>query len=212
MDELELLKKDWKKQEANLPHLSYNEIYKMIWKKSSSIVKWIFIISILEFLFWTVVNFVLADQEYWDEMSKLHLTDFTIAVYLLNYAITFTFIYLFYRNYRKISSTDNAARLMKNILQTRRTVKYYIGYILISTGVVSLVYTYYMVYYHVANSEVEDASKYVFTTTQWFKFIGLMAVFLAIFLGLIWLFYRVLYGILLKRLYKNYKELKKLEV
>lgn len=212
MDELELLKKDWKKQEANLPHLSYNEIYKMIWKKSSSIVKWIFIISILEFLFWTVVNFVLADQEYWDEMSKLHLTDFTIAVYLLNYAITFTFIYLFYRNYRKISSTDNAARLMKNILQTRRTVKYYIGYILVSTGVVSLVYTYYMVYYHVANSEVEDASKYVFTTTQWFKFIGLMAVFLAIFLGLIWLFYRVLYGILLKRLYKNYKELKKLEV
>ena len=50
MDDLDLLKEDWKKQEKSLPHLSYNEIYKMIWKKSSSIVKWIFVISILEFL------------------------------------------------------------------------------------------------------------------------------------------------------------------
>ena len=46
MDELEFLKKDWKKQEADFPKLSYNEIYKLIRKKSSSIVKWIFIICI----------------------------------------------------------------------------------------------------------------------------------------------------------------------
>ena len=43
MDELELLKKDWRKKEEYLPKLSYDEIYKMIWKKSSSIVKWIFL-------------------------------------------------------------------------------------------------------------------------------------------------------------------------
>ena len=48
-DELELLKKDWQKKEFNVPELSYEEIHKMIWKKSSSIVKWILIISILEF-------------------------------------------------------------------------------------------------------------------------------------------------------------------
>ena len=41
LDELELLKKDWQKREANLPKLSYEEIYPMIKKKSSSIVKWI---------------------------------------------------------------------------------------------------------------------------------------------------------------------------
>ena len=39
MDELELLKKDWQKQGEQLPKLSYEEIYKMIWKKSSSLVK-----------------------------------------------------------------------------------------------------------------------------------------------------------------------------
>ena len=50
MDELELLKKDWQKKDANIPQLSYNDIYEMIWKKSSSIVKWILIISILDIL------------------------------------------------------------------------------------------------------------------------------------------------------------------
>ena len=30
MDELELLKKDWQKQEETLPKLSYDDIYKMI--------------------------------------------------------------------------------------------------------------------------------------------------------------------------------------
>ncbi|MFD1095652.1 hypothetical protein [Salegentibacter chungangensis] len=212
MDELDLLKKDWKKQEASLPHLSYEQIYKMIWKRSSSIVKWIFVISILEFLFWTVLNVLLADNEYWEEMERLHLKAFTIWVYIINYVVTFYFIFRFYKNYRKISSTDDASTLMKNILKTRKTVKYYIGYILISTGIITLVYSYYMLYYHVINTQVNEASKYVFDAGQWVKFIGGFILLLSVFLGLIWFFYRILYGILLKRLYRNYKELKKLEL
>ncbi len=52
MDELELLKKDWQNKEEHLPkNLSYDEIYKMIWKKSSSIVKWIFYISLSNLYF-----------------------------------------------------------------------------------------------------------------------------------------------------------------
>lgn len=212
MDELELLKKDWKKQEANLPHLSYDQLYKMIWKRSSSIVKWIFIISLMEFVFWTVLNLILADNDYWHEMERIHLKQFTVILYVVSYAITFFFIYCFYRNYRRISSTDNAATLMKNILRTRKTVKYYIGYILISTAITTLVYTYFMVYYHAVNTDAGNQAKYVFDSAQWFKFIGLMILLLGVFLGLIWLFYRLLYGILLRRLRKNYNELKKLEV
>lgn len=212
MDELELLKKDWKRQEETYPRLTYDQIYKMLWKRSSSIVKWIFVISILEFLFWALVTIFFADNEYWQEMERLHATDFTIAVYIISYTITFFFIYRFYRNYRKISATDNAVTLMKNIIKTRKTVKYYIAYVLISTGITALVYTYFTLTYHVQNTEVEEISKYTFTITQWLIFIGMVALFMAVFLGLIWLFYRLLYGILLKRLNKNYKELKKLEV
>ena len=49
MDELELLKKDWQQREQELPRLSYDDIHRMIWKKSSSLVRWIFYISIIEF-------------------------------------------------------------------------------------------------------------------------------------------------------------------
>lgn len=212
MDELELLKKDWRKQEGNYPKLSYDQLYKMLWKKSSSIVKWIFVISILEFLCWAIVTIFFADNEYWNEMERLHLKEYTITTYAISYSITFYFIYRFYKNYKKISSTDNAVTLMGNILKTRKTVKYYIGYVLISTGITALVYTYFTFNYHAMNTQVEEVSKYTFTLTQWFIFIGMVILFLLVFLGLIWLFYRLLYGILLKRLNRNYQELKKLEI
>lgn len=211
MDDLDLLKKDWKKQEENLPHLSYDEIYKMIWKKSSSIVKWIFFISILEFLLGAVLNIVLADEEYWQQMDKYDLREFTIIVYVVSYLITFYFIYRFYMNYKRISSTDSASRLMKNILKTRKTVKYYIAFILISSGVVFLITLFLMLRNHALT--VESTSKDMsFDATQWLLFIGGTLLALAVLLGIIWLIYRVVYGILLRRLNKNYKELKKLEM
>ena len=40
MKELDLLKKDWQKSDNSFEQVSEIEIYKMIHKKSSSIVKW----------------------------------------------------------------------------------------------------------------------------------------------------------------------------
>ncbi len=212
MDELDLLKQDWKKQEESLPKLSYNDIYKMLWKKSSSIVKWIFVISILEFVFWGILNILLADGEYWERLEHLHLTEFTIGVYIITYGVTFYFIYRFYRNYREISALDDAKTLMKKILSIRKTVKLYIGYIIISTIVTSIIYSGFYIYYHGLDTQADHPEQYNFTLTQWLIFGGVMIIGLALFTGLIWLFYRIVYGILLKRLYKNYKELRKLEL
>ncbi len=212
MDELELLKKDWKKQEGNYPRLSYDQIYNMIWKKSSSIVKWIFVISIIEFLFWSVITIFLADKDYWMELDRIHLKEFTIISYIISYGITFYFIYIFYKNYVKISATDDVSALMENILNTRKTVKYYIAFVLISTAVVFLIVTYFTFYYHALNTEVTQVDKYTFSPGQWALFIGVMTIILIGFLGLIWLFYRRIYGILLRRLNQNYKELKRLEM
>ncbi|APG59775.1 hypothetical protein [Christiangramia salexigens] len=210
MDELDLLKKDWKKQEKYLPKLSYDDIYKMIWKKSSSIVKWIFLISIIEFFFGVALNLFLADEDYWAQMEKYELTEFTIGLYIISYVVTFYFIFKFYRNYRKISSTDNAARLMKNILNTRRTVKYYIGYVLISSGISFLLGVFFVMRHHI--STIEPTEKNMsFDTLEWLMFIGGLLLVLVLFLGIIWLLYRLIYGILLKRLKSNYKELKKLK-
>ncbi|WP_300436337.1 hypothetical protein [Christiangramia sp.] len=211
MDDLDLLKKDWKKQEKNLPHLSYDELYKMIWKRSSSIVKWIFVISIIEFLLGVVLGIFVIDDDYWQQMEKFSLTEFTIITYGLSYLITFYFIFRFYKNYQRISTTDSAQLLMKNILRTRKTVKYYISFILISSGFLFLVTFYMMMRNHALTAEptTKDMS---FDTTQWFLFIGGTLLVLAVLLGAIWLIYRVVYGILLRRLQKNYKELKKMEM
>ncbi|MCG9972709.1 hypothetical protein [Christiangramia crocea] len=211
MDNLDLLKEDWKKQERNLPHLTYDEIYKMIWKRSHSIVKWIFIISILEFLLGTVLNIVLADDDYWNRMKEFDLTEFTIGAYIVSYSITFYFIFKFYKNYRRISTTDSASRLMKNILKTRKTVKYYIAFVLISSGITFLVGLFLIIRNHMLTIE-PTSTDMQFDTMQWLLFIGAILLILGIFLAVIWLIYRVIYGILLRRLNKNYKELKKLEM
>lgn len=212
MDALEFLKRDWKKQEAGLPQLSYDQIYKMLLKKSSSVVKWIFVISIVELFLSTFLSIIFADQAYWNEMEKLHLTNFTRGLYVVSYCITLYFIYRFYRNYKKISATDDAATLMKNILKTRRTVKIYIAYVLISTGLSAVVISYFTIKNHRLVTEVEETAKYTFETLDWIKFLLIGFIALAIFLGVIWLFYRLIYGILLRRLKRNYKELSKLEM
>lgn len=213
MDELDLLKKDWKKQQGNYPKLSFDEIYKMIWKRSHSIVKWIFYISIMELVVATILNIVFSGDKYWQDIEKNDLFEIVIVLYSISYIITFYFIYKFYKNYKNISTTDDASTLMRNILKTRKIVKYYIGYVLISTGITVIGLTSYMLLNHSNNiSNVDKVSKYTFETLDWVKFIGASIFILTVFLGLIWLFYRLLYGILLRRLKKNYIELKQMEM
>lgn len=212
MKELDFLKQDWKKQEENLPQLSYNDIYKMLWKKSSSIVKWIFIISIIELFLSTFMSILLADENYWRQMEELELKNFTIGLYILSYSVTFYFIYRFYKNYQRISTTDDAVTLMRNIIKTRRTVKTYIAYVLIASGVSAMIVAFVTIRNHSTVTEVEEIAAYNYETLDWVKFILVGFIVLTIFLGAVWLFYRLIYGILLKKLLRNYKELKRLEV
>jgi hypothetical protein len=48
MKELDLLKKAWQNETHSFQQVTEGEIYRMIHKRSSSIVKWILIISIVE--------------------------------------------------------------------------------------------------------------------------------------------------------------------
>lgn len=212
MDNLDMLKKDWKTQDQNLPQLSYDQIYQMLWKRSSSIVRWIFVISILELFLSTLLSFFMIDDTYWENMRLLNLTVFTIVSFVLSYLIAFTFIFLFYRNYKRISVTDDAITLMRNILRTRRTVKTYIAYVLISTFLTSV----FILYMSLRNTDYMRVTEGVdpanLGTAEWVGIIAATTVILGAFLGLLWLFYRLIYGILLKKLQRNYKQLKKLEL
>ena len=212
MDELELLKKDWKKENGSFPKLSYNDIYKMILKKSSSIVKWIFIISLLEFVFWGLISFLLKDTKSMQRFEAYDADYILIPMAVIGYIILAYFFYLFFKNYRTISATDNAKVLMENILKTRRTVKQYVAFNLIYLVLATIVVLF-----------IEfDKDQLLITQAQQaaadgeaFKFYALIIIttvlLLVLAVGLLLLFYWLVYGILLKHLNRNYKELKKLE-
>lgn len=213
LDELELLKKDWQKREANLPKLSYDEIYKMIWKKSSSIVKWIFYISIIEFVFWAGINLVFNDPESIQELKDLHIHKVMMVLNVVNYGIILYFIFKFYTNYKKISFTDSSKKLMKTILKVKRTVTQYVWFNLIIFTTYLIINMYGVLLYGPEGKEiVEAASQNGNTAAFWAMVIAISIVFTAVILFLIWLFYKLLYGILLKRLRQNYNDLKQLEV
>ena len=123
MDVLDLLKKDWKKKEHTFDQVSENEIYNMLHRRSSSIVKWILIISILEFIILNGLGFVISNKEI-ENFEKLH--PYLNLVENANYFILLGFIYLFYKNYKSISVMDSSKKLLQDIFKTRRTVNFYI--------------------------------------------------------------------------------------
>ena len=213
LDELELLKKDWQKREADLPKLSYEQIYPMTKKKSSSIVKWIFYISIIEFVFWAGLNIIFSGPETMQELKAMHIYKVVMGLNIINYAIILYFIYKFYINYKKISFTDSSRNLMKTILKVKRTVTQYVWFNLIIFTISAIIYAYGVLLYTPEGQELakvasQDGDSAVF----WALIIIISIAVTAAVLFIIWLFYKLLYGILLKKLRKNYNELKRLEV
>lgn len=213
MDELDLLKKHWQQKEKDLPKLTYNEIYQMIWKRSSSIVKWIFYISIIEFAFWSVLSFLLKDMDYMQRFESYHAESIIWPITAVGYAILFYFIYQFFMNYRKISVTNNATTLMKDILKTRKTVKQYVWFNILYLFISGFV----VVFIQLTRDEeikkiVDEATNQGNQTMFYLVYFGAMAVMLALMAGLILLIYRFVYGTLLRRLNRNYEEIKRMEV
>ncbi|MQP23785.1 hypothetical protein GFJ94_01760 [Flavobacterium sp. LMO8] len=212
MDELDILKKDWKKQESSFQQIGEKEIYGMLHKGSSSIVKWVLIISILELLLWLSFAFFTADDQYLEKLKLYHLDTLMPIMTVISYGVILFFIFLFFKNYKTINATDNVKQLMQNILKTRKTVKYYVWYNLAMTALsFILVFIFQFMYDPNITKMVEKMSQNVNINIFYCIMLVIYAVIIALFVGLIWLFYRLLYGILMKRLQKNYNELKKID-
>ena len=210
MDELELLKKDWQSGANEFRSYSDSDLYPMLHKKSSSIVKTLFYISIGELVFWllaSVLPYVLSPT-FKEKLDESYENPLFIGISIFSYAVILLFIYLLFRSYKGISSTDSAKKLMESILRTRRIIKYYVVFNL-SLFFLSIPLSLYFEYqdnpeFH---QQIVEAS-----TAQMLAFYAVAAVTAGVILVILWLFYRLIYGILLKRLNRNYKELKKLEV
>lgn len=213
MEELDLLKKDWNKNQDKFPKVSEKEIYAMLHKNSTSVVKWILLISIFEFAFFLGLTMLLSDNSNTQKVESYLSQNVIYGVTIIDYGIMVYFFYMFYVNYRKITTTDQVKSLMANILKTRKTVSNYI-FVKISFFIVfslMLFIIYFnnepQILFQRHNAEVQGESLVLYLI-----YFAVAIIFIALFALATWLIYRLIYGILLKRLRKNYDELKKLDL
>ena len=209
--DLEKYKKSWENQPEETNKVSNVDVYKMSHSKSSSIVKWIFIIGILELIFWTSINFMIP-QKYMEFYKDFKIMDFLKISTYLHYVVIVIFLVLFYKNYNAVSITDSTKRLMNKILSVRKTVKYYVYYNL-GTIIVSNI-----ILMSVLLGQPDDLVNAmnpqglnVETNTVITVFIIASVVMVLLSFLVIWFIYRVTYGRLLKKLNSNYKDLDHLE-
>lgn len=213
MDQLELLKQNWKQRDQEHPRLTYDQIYNMLFKRSTSIVKWIFVISLLELFFWIGLYFV-SPKSSFEIIEKLGMSTIMLVFNIVHYIVVLVFIYCFYKNYRSIIVTESTKSLMQSILKTRKTVRYFVIYNVSAFILTLCIINYY--YYTKSDLLLEvisdvygmDAFPPDFLT---YFFVGQIIVGIVLIVLLV-LFYRLVYGILLRKLYKNYRELKKIEL
>lgn len=211
MDELDLLKKDWQKNTKDFQQRSVTDIYRMLQKKSSSIVKTLFYISLAELLFWICINTIplFSSESYKEQLDMVYQND--VVFYVANiiaYGIILLFIYLLFKTYKTINVTDSVKNLMQNILKTRKIIKYYVIYNLV-VGFISMIVLSYLGIKN--NPEISGSFNNLSEGELFFIYFIIFISSLA-FIVVVWLFYLLIYGILLRRLNKNYKELSKLEV
>lgn len=211
MDELDFLKQHWNSSSSPIEErtMSKNDIYAMLRKNSSSILKTLFYISIFEFVLFSGLSILpLLFPSYQQHLKDGYFPNsITYLITGISLLVIIVFVFLLHKSYKSISVTDHAKKLMENILKTIKTVNYYVIYNLVLAFLIMIFGLYQKTH---NNNEIADKITH-FTTTEWYLFIGTMVLTTLGFLLLIWGFYKLLYGRLIKRLKSNYNELLKLE-
>ncbi|GGE10532.1 MULTISPECIES: hypothetical protein [Sphingobacterium] len=205
MDELDFLKQHWQKDQ-DFPKVNQEEIRSMLHKSSSSLVKWIFIISLIELFLGILVNVAVFIYDKNAEALPLGMDILTGIIDVGSYIVILYFIYAFFNSYRKIKNTNNTKELLSNILVTRKTVGYYIKFniylIIVGIGLSAM-------------SLIWEEDVLHKTVGHNIMFITMLVIVLFLFgwlsIAIVKMVYKFIYIRLVKKLEKNYEELERLE-
>ena len=209
MDELELLKKDWKENKSDdFKNYTEKELFAMTKKRSVSIAKWVFIIALLELGFWFLIAYLMPSSE----DSKLEDIPFVNVVFnvmdIISILSPFVFIgSLLYLNF-KIRTEETPKKLMEKILLMKKCIQWYIRIFLgeiVVFLIISIILVFYTRYHTLEAAELEELYFFAFIV-----FIPLLMFifFFALFLRFV---YHLVYGKLLHKLKQNYEELSRME-
>ena len=204
MKDLKQLKEKWAQQNFEKQY-SKEELNGFLRKKSTYSIKWIFYLSIAEFLVY--MGLPLFSPNYIESFAyykSLQLFGFSIFITITGYILLLYFMWRFFKNYRKISVTSSVKEHLSTILSTRRAVNQYfyanVGLLLIFTLVVFV--RAFQMDSSLIGLEQEDISFLIICFV-----IGIVV---ALVLGLYGLLYYFVYGRFLKPLKRNEKELRQL--
>ena len=214
MDELELLKKDWKENKSDdFKNYTEKELFAMTKKRSVSIAKWVFIIALLELGFWFLIGYLMPssseDKEYYEALNSSPLIKGILYV-LGEFAVYLPFVFigsLLYLNF-KIRTEENPKKLMEKILLMKKCIQWYIRIFLgevVVFFIISMILSFYIEYNTLEGKELEELYFFAFIA-----FIPLL-VFIFIFALFLRFIYHLVYGKLLHKLKQNYEELSRME-
>ncbi len=215
--DIDSLKKTWQEQELP-PKYDNSAIQEMLNKRSRNYVKMIFWISVAEFLFFLglTVFYITSSEDtnsFINILSRLGVDitpkiemDFAhlfFGLKMLSLIVTAYFIVRFYLSFRKIDVELNLRKLISQIISFRKVVNLFI-----MTNILLLVFFTALLtalVFHtlsMQNVHLEGSTLTGFIVGILFS--------TTLCVVLIWTYYRVVYGIILRRLGKDLKQLQDL--
>lgn len=216
--DLDQYKTSWQQQEV-LPKYDSTEILKMLNKKSRNYVKYILWISIVEFFLILAVSLYYSYQGN-DGESLIHILEKmqvkmtpeilnTIDVFYnimkyLSIIIVLFFVIKFYLNYKKINVESNLKKFIQQIIVFKKTVNRFILINILFLLVMTLAMGAFV-------TKVISQQNIEMDNPTFVGFILGFLISLILSVGLVILYYRLVYGIIIRRLSKNLEQLKEIE-
>ena len=217
--DIDSLKKTWQDQTISDGY-NQDEIEVMLNRKSRNYVKYILWISIAEFIVFGLINFISVfsndfHTDFTNILNKLQIrnqpdVEFSLdkiynSMKILSLFITGIFVVVFYLNYKKIDVESNLKKFIIHIIKFKKTVNLFIfsNVLLLVLFIGSLI--------SLLTITIRRQNIHVDNPTFWSLLIA-VSLSLLISVMLILLYYKLAYGIILKRLSKNLKQLEKIDL
>jgi hypothetical protein len=216
--DIDQFKKSWQEQDVR-PKYNSTDIESMLNKSSRNYVKYISWISFAEFLIilgLNLYNFFAGDesQNFINILQKFGVqnsldlqTNFDhlyLGLKIISLSVTAFFVYCFYANYKKINVESNLKKLIVQIIKFKKTVNLFM-----------LANIFLMVFYSLTliafSNWVLIHQKISLNIATLIGFYVGFILLIGVSLLLIWIYYKIVYGIILKRLEINLAELKKID-
>ena len=216
--DLDSFKKTWQEQPVQNKY-DNDEILQMLNKKSRNYVKYIFWISVIEFVLFTAFGlfYILQNKEsntFLTSLQKLGVQqneqlqnifdNIYLAIKAFTLLITGYFVVKFYQNYRKIKVEEDLKEFISRIIKFKKTVNAFILINILIVVVFTSALTIFGIYaIQNQNTTLADSSIIAFIVS--------FIISTVLCVVLIWAYYRLVYGILIKRLDKNLTQLKEID-